>query len=280
MKRIMTTVLFLLAVAGTTWAEDVPPKTFNQFDIQQELQRLSIEAEKQKQFKENLKREIQLDFRDLENENWTRFFTILGAILLIGIAFWGGWKGTKESILKRAEEKAGNAVQVELALKVKDLVDDMTEKKVEQFISRRADLLTVIFEDYERRRFLKDQASIAVLAESEEAGEDVVEYLREKRFQKVRVVVPKVMERVEADLVLFNREKKTADDNLEFITNDFLNEYIKRYWEGQKIVYFGPRNSGLDTRTVNLGFANYRQKLEPNLMEMLDAPGESDHLPA
>lgn len=153
----------------------------------------------------------------------------------------------------------------------KEEIIALVEEKVNQMLEEKGHLIL----GSQPRIELKANQKIVVLAETEEEGKAVAEFLKQKGFLKVEHenVCLHSSEMVAADLVVLSREYKM--DSYKMMNSDFINKYIHANWEKQKILYFGPYDPNLDTKTVHIGFANYREKLEGNIMQMLETPSDS-----
>lgn len=131
-------------------------------------------------------------------------------------------------------------------------------------------LLREMLARYRSQKEQKAGTTICILAENSNEGKNLQAYLRKKGFEKASVCKPGEAEALKADLVIFDRHRGNDPDYYHNLSDPFLQEYIKTNWRRQSLLYFGPRNPALDVRMTETVFANYRRKLEGNLLELLD----------
>lgn len=219
---------------------------------------------------ENKKKELEFAINGLNSSGWDRFYGILGTILatvlVLGLALWKGWPGIKASILSEAEKNAN------------EFVNDSLQTSVKAFLAERTKLLEVIVEDYEKRLDLKANKEILILSETKEQGESLARYLKLKGYQKVKFQVPKGTELIKSDLTILDWADQGKGKK--YLTPAFISEYAKSFSTQNNLLLYGPQDYSLDLKGTQLIFANYREKLDENIMQKLDAPGESTHFPS
>lgn len=116
---------------------------------------------------------------------------------------------------------------------------------------------------------LKCDATFHVLAETEPEGEDIAGYLIDKGFENSsHSVPPDESYRPQADIVIFHRMSLITE--LKRVDNNYINAYIRSNKGAQILMYFGPYNDELDPKVERIFFTNFRQKLETNLLQILE----------
>ncbi len=268
MKRtiaFLTAGVFCLLLFTETYADD---STSTSTSIHPSIDLLE---QKQLLFQDRL--ELRLDkfdikYQDFEQRNNRETWIIIGSIFVVGLALYGGWRQGKNTLIKAAQDKAMAAVDKHLKEQLPEQVDKEVKEKVDALLDEKKHILLAILSDYEEVAQLKAISRICILADSEEQGQDLEDFLKGKGFVQSFWQVPKDNQPLaEADLYIFHRELKTITP--EFLTNQWINDCIQQPVEGALYLYFGPRNEQLDTRNQILGFANYREKLEDNLLQKL-----------
>ncbi|HHG83975.1 MAG TPA: hypothetical protein ENJ82_04435 [Bacteroidetes bacterium] len=142
-----------------------------------------------------------------------------------------------------------------------------TNQKLEKLIAKRGKLLPQLLDEFEEKVNIKKETKILILAEKEADHQQLVSYLKAKGFPLAEGMVPKHEKSFAADLIIFHRSSTIIDYNQ--IDDQFIQTYIRANWKKQALLYFGPYNSSLDTRTEQIVFANYRQKLAGNILELM-----------
>lgn len=142
-------------------------------------------------------------------------------------------------------------------------------REMKEFLLEKKSTLVKMIGNFERKEKIREEVGIIILAENDIEGKQLTDYIVAKGFVNVFFETPKPGsdEKLVADVVIFHRQEMGRDNV--GLTDRFISDYIKKNWQAQSLLYFGPYNRVLDTRTDQIVFANYQQKLVGNIFELL-----------
>ena len=267
-------ICVILQGSNMLFAQDNLAETGAVKKMRQEVKALSLQVKQISGFQQNIwgdvenkKKELELLIKEQKDSQTDHYYIIIGSILLLAVTLWGGWQSARNKLLAKAEAVAAKQIEEKLEKRVDEILVKLLERKAVAFkaVATKAEVVDE----------LKRTRKILVLEEGRAGGDhdlsseespSLVQALREMGYQHVSACVPQGNERMDADLVIFDNEKKTK--KYEAVNNEFINKYIKSHGKTQLLLYFGPRNEELDTKTVSIGFSNYRNTLDSRIKQM------------